>query len=286
MFFLKVVFALIGVSILELVFAEGAWAWGPAAHTVIACKMLEQTAQIMPFLANVLRTFPLEYLYGSLSADFFVGKSLKSKNGHSHAWDTGFRFLQKAEDEQEVAYAWGFLSHLAADIVAHNYFVPNLIQMLPTGKRMGHLYWEAKADYIVGPTYMRIAKEVLTMEHLGCDDLLKLAVGKKRNGLKARRHIFTHSVKINDFLYSQPLRFSNKRLRYRLSQVYLSAMIGLSARLVKDILQNPETSACFSFDPIGSRNLRLASRHVVLSRLFNIPRPNHQFTVDQELLEI
>ena len=286
MFFIKIVFILIGVSVLNLVFAEGAWAWGPAAHTIISCKILEGAAQIAPVFVKILRTFPLEYLYGSLSADFFVGKGQKSKNGHSHNWDTGFRFLQEAKDDQEIAYAWGFLSHLAADIVAHNYFVPNLIQMLPTGKRMGHLYWEAKADYIIGPAYMRMAKDVLTMDHLGCDDLLRLAVGKRTNSLKARRHIFTHTVKFNDFLYSQPLRFANKRLRYRISQVYLSAMIGLSARLVKDILENPETSACFSFDPIGSKNLRLASRHVVLSKLFNIPRHNHQFTVDQELLEI
>ena len=73
MFFLKIISILIGVSVLNLVFAEGAWAWGPAAHTIISCKILEEAAQIAPAFAKILRTFPLEYLYGSRSADFFVG---------------------------------------------------------------------------------------------------------------------------------------------------------------------------------------------------------------------
>jgi len=286
MFFLKIICFLIGISTLEMAFASGAWAWGPAVHTIVACRILNEAMAALPVLGNVLRTFPLEYLYGSLAADFFVGKGQKSKNGHSHNWESGFRFLQEAKEDQEVAYAFGFLSHLAADIVAHNYFVPNLIQTVATGKRMGHLYWEARADYIIGPVYMRLAKDVLTMDHLGCDDLLRLAVGKRGNGLKARRHIFTHTVKINDFLYSQPLFFANRKVRSRLSHIYLSAMVGLSFRLVRDVLQNPESSLCYSFDPIGSTNLRLASRHVLLSRLLSIPRPSRQFTVDQALLEI
>lgn len=276
------------VSVLgELVFAEGAWAWGPAVHTVIASRMLGELGQILPAVAQIVRAFPLEYLYGSLAADFFVGKGLKQKEGHSHNWDSGIRFIQEAKDEQEKAYAYGFLSHLAADVVAHNYFIPNLIHQVSTWRRMGHIYWEAKADHVVGPFYMRIAKEVLCMDRLGCDELLEAAVGKRQMSLKARRRIFTQSVKLSDYLNGTPsMTFVNMGTRYQIAPKYLSLMIDLACRLVRDLLTRPDSSPCMSFDPIGARNLYLATRHAFLSKVFAISRPLYRFEVDQQLIDL
>ncbi len=287
MFPFKILFFFITSLMFQLVFSEDVWAWGPAIHTVIACRILDEVSQILPAISRILQLFPLEYLYGSLAADFFVGKGEKKKDGHSHNWETGFRFLGEAKDEREAAYAFGFLSHLSSDVVAHNYFVPSLIHRASTWKRMGHLYWEAKADYFVGPVYMRVARDVLSMEQLGCDDLLKSAVQKSRNGLKARRHLFTQSVKVSDYLCSfQPMFQTNSRYRYRISLQYMAFMINLSYRLVRDFLSHPDSSPCLSYDPIGSQNLGLASRNTILSKLFRVPRPICQFKVDQELLEI
>jgi len=227
----------------QLVFSEDVWAWGPAIHTVIACRILDEVSQILPAISRIVQLFPLEYLYGSLAADFFVGKGEKKKDG--------------------------------------------LIHRASTWKRMGHLYWEAKADYFVGPVYMRIARDVLSMEQLGCDDLLKSAVQKSRNGLKARRHFFTQSVKVSDYLCSfQPMFQTNSRSRYRISPQYIAFMINLSYCLVRDFLCHPDSSPCLSYDPIGSQNLGLASQNTILSKLFRVPRPMCQFKVDQELLEI
>ena len=199
---LRVLALLAGVVGLDFIFSSGAWAWGPAVHTAIASNILDQSASLLPAVADVIRSHPLEYLYGSLSADFFVGKGQKNKSGHSHNWETGFRFLEEAGEGREASYAYGFLSHLAADVVAHNYFVPNLIYRASTWKRMGHLYWEARADYTVGPVYLTLAREVLTMDRLGCDEMLRSAVGKRRNGLRARRRLYTQSVKFTDYLYT------------------------------------------------------------------------------------
>ena len=55
-------------------------------------------------------------------------------------------------------------------------------------------------------------------------------------------------------------------------------------RLARDILNHPYSSPCLSYDPIGSENLRLASQHAILSRVFDLPRPQYQFVVDDELL--
>ncbi|MGD2126537.1 MAG: zinc dependent phospholipase C family protein [Desulfobacteraceae bacterium] len=287
MLFLKTLFFLFITLLFQLIFTEGAWAWGPAVHTVIACRILEELGLVLPLIAQTVQTFPLEYLYGSLSADFFVGKGQRQKKGHSHNWETGFRLLDEAKDDQETAYAYGFFSHLAADVIAHNYFVPDLVHRISKWKRMGHLYWEAKADYHVGPMYTKIARDVLTMENLGCDALLKSAVRKGRNGLKTKKRIFTQTVKLTDYLCcSQPVAMVNKGSRYQLCPEYLVFMINLSYRLVKDILNHPFSSPSLSYDPIGSRNLQMASGNAILSRLFDIPQPKYQFIVDQELLRI
>ena len=287
MFFVKILLFFTISFLYHLTFAEGAWAWGPAIHTVIACKILSEANQILPAIGAILQEYPLEYLYGSLSADFFIFKGQKKKEGHSHNWETGFRFMRETKGDREAAYAYGFFSHLAADVVAHNYFVPNLVQQASIWKRMGHLYWEARADSFVGPEYLRMARQVLSMENLGCDDLLKFAVGKRGKALKARKHLFTQSVKLSDFLAgSQPMVLVERGSRYTISREYQIFMIQISYRLVKNLLTHPSSAPCLSYDPIGSKNLRLAGRKAILSKLFNIPRPVHRFNVDRELLNV
>jgi hypothetical protein len=267
--------------------AGEAWAWGPAIHTAIACKILQNGVGILPAIASILKSFPHEFVYGCLAADFFVGKGTKPKNGHSHNWQTGFRLLHRAKSDQEAAYSYGFFTHLAADVIAHNYFVPNLIHQVSTWRKVGHLYWEAKADHAVGPVYINIAKDILSKGELGCDDLLKAAVGKKRNGLRTRRHIYTQTVKLSDYL-ANPISTAliDMSTRYRIAPAYLGFMANLSYDLAKDSLTHPYSSPCLSFDPIGSRNLRLAGQFAVLSRLFDFHRPRYEFKVAEELLEV
>ncbi|MFC1821392.1 zinc dependent phospholipase C family protein [Thermodesulfobacteriota bacterium] len=286
MFIIKLTFIFLMTIILGFISAGSAWAWGPAVHTVIACRLLEETSLILPAIAQILRAYPLEYLYGSLSADFFIGKGQKPKSGHSHNWEAGYIFLNEARDDRQAAYACGFLSHLAADVVAHNYFVPNLIRVASTWKRLGHIYWEAKADHFVGPAYTRMAREVLKTEQPDCDDLLRVAVQRHKT-LKARRHVYKQSVKISDYLSQKQQFFQNPgRIRYQISHQYLGYMIGLSFRLVKHFMAHPYSSPCLSHDPIGSRNLRLAGQKLILSKLLSTPQSRHHFPVDEELLRL
>ena len=38
------------------------------------------------------------------------------------------------------------MTHLAADVVAHNYYVPNTLWTMPTGGKLSHVYVEAQAE--------------------------------------------------------------------------------------------------------------------------------------------
>jgi len=284
----KVLLFFVIFLIYHLLKVDNVLAWGPAIHTVLGFRILTETDQILPAIAIILRSFPLEYLYGSLAADFFIGKGAKNKKGHPHNWETGFKMLAEAKDHREAAYACGFLSHLAADVVAHNYFIPNLILTASSSKRMGHLYWETMADHVVNPDYIRTARDLLSMDHLSCDHLLRAAAGKRSRAIKARRQLFTQSVKFSDFLCQSQQKLNVVMgIRYRISTEYLAKMINLSFSVVKDFLKHPESSPCLEHDPIGSRNLRKAGRGAILLKLFNVPRrPVARFKVDKGLLNI
>lgn len=283
----KSIFVLLLLVIIDLLSAERALAWGPGVHMVTALSSFGAISQILPSVASIISAYPLEYMYGCLSADFFIGKSKKKKASHPHNWEGGFRFLGEVVDDQEAAYAYGFLSHLASDVVAHNYFVPNLINTSNFKKRRGHFYWEIKADYLVGPSYTRMAREILRMDHLICDDLLNQLSGKRRNGIRAKKQIYTQTVRFSNYLYeAHPILFNGKVIRPRVFQEYVAVMVNLSCRLVTDFLTHPSTSPCLLHDPLGKQNLRLARGKRMIPRLFQARRSVRSFSVDQEILNL
>jgi hypothetical protein len=288
MFLAKIAIILSVIIIKELMFSDGAWAWGPAVHTVISCNLLGSFSQILPGIASIIQAFPYEYIYGSMSADFFIGKGQKRKKGHSHNWETGFRFLSEVNNEKEAAYAYGFLSHLAADVVAHNYFVPDVVHRAARWKKFGHIYSEALADKSVDPLYLKIAMDVLAMDHRECDRLLKSASVRNGYGLRTKKKLYAQSVKISDYLYCLPVIFDKeKKSPYNVEDEYMAHMIELSFKVVKNLLSYPDSSACLDHDPIGTDNLRLAAQNGIIYRLFNYGQTaTHQFPIARELLEL
>ncbi|MCD6305206.1 MAG: zinc dependent phospholipase C family protein [Deltaproteobacteria bacterium] len=287
MLVVKVIVFLAGYLILQLISVKSALAWGPGVHTALALSSLNSASLLLPPIARIITSFPIEYMYGCLSADFFIGKGKSRYKKNPHTWEGGFRFLQEAGTDQEAAYALGFLSHLAADVIAHNYFVPNLLSAYPGKGKMGHLFWEIRADYLIGSAYTRIARGVLEMDHQICDDLLKLIAGRKKNGFKAGKGFFAQTVKLSDRLHAtHDLFFETKVVRRHYFHQYLSLMLDLSRSLVKDFLRHPETSPCLMYDPMGARNLLLAKKTRAFLRLSRSPRLVRRFDVDENLLRL
>ena len=262
------------ISITYQIFSPAdALAWGAGIHVVTALSSLNDAALLLPSIARVISAYPAEYLYGCLTADFFIGKGKKKTSSHPHNWEGGFRLLAEAEGDNEAAYAYGFLSHLAADVVAHNFFIPNLILNCPPWKRKGHLYWELKADYMVGPVYVKIARDILSMDHKECDYLLKTITGKAKKRVRAKKRLYTQSVRFYDYLYAtrDPF-FPRVGNRQHFFNEYLTLMVSLSCNLVKDFLTHPESARCISHDPMGKENLLLAKNKGIFSRSFGTRR--------------
>ena len=284
----KWMFSLTVFLTVVLFWIDHALAWGPAVHTAIALNTLDSAKFLLPSMGGIISAFPIEYMYGSLSADFFIGKGRKKRIVENpHTWEGGFKLLAGVKDEREASYALGFLSHLAADVIAHNFFIPKLLSTYPGRGKMGHLFWEIRSDYLIGSGYTKIARGVLCMDHQICDDLLKLVAGKRKRSLKTGKQFFANTVKFSDYLYSKrDMFFEQKGNRWKLFHQYLATMVDLSCSLSKDFLKSPESTPSLHYDPMGRQNLILAKGKRSFSNSFRKPRNIKQFQVDEELLSL
>lgn len=142
--------------------AGEAWAWGPATHIKLASDLLAQLQWLPAGVAAVLAAQRRHYLFGNVAADVVLAKRWSRVKQFCHHWQTGFAILDDACSDAGKAFAWGYLSHLAADTVAHNKFLPRQMTVTRTTMSFGHLYWELRADTTIGPYHWQTLRDVMT----------------------------------------------------------------------------------------------------------------------------
>jgi hypothetical protein len=236
-----------------------AWAWGPAAHLDFGLTALEHLALLAPAVAALLRRYSDDFLYGSLAADITIGKNLSPWHLHCHNWQVGFAVLDRAEREDTQAFAWGYLAHLAADSVAHNYFVPyKLVESYPR-RGAGHTYWEVRFDTRVSHEAWTLAKRLSTRAHPEHDQHLRALLRGPLFSFAVQKQIFTGFVAFTRLLRERHLAEAlDRRSQRQLSDEEVAETNGLCVARVIDLLAHGRTAACVQADPTGLRNLRIA----------------------------
>ena len=145
--------------------AEHALAWGPATHVGLGASILDQLALLPPAIAAVLGRHAICYLYGSIAADLVFAKRLSRVKQFCHHWSTAFKLLEGAKEDHSKAFAYGYLSHLAADTVAHGKYVPRQIVVSDCTVNFGHMYWELRADSAESEPTWQLLERVLCGDH-------------------------------------------------------------------------------------------------------------------------
>jgi hypothetical protein len=145
--------------------ADSALAWGPATHIGLGESVLAQIALLPASIAALLGRHAVAYLYGNIAADVVFAKRWSRVKQFCHHWSTGFRLLENARHDRSKAFAYGYLSHLAADTVAHGKYVPRQIVTSECSQNFGHFYWELRADSAQpDPTWRRL-EGVIRQDH-------------------------------------------------------------------------------------------------------------------------
>ena len=262
---------------------DQALAWGPGVHLALGNAVLSNLGCLPPLLAAIISRHREAFLYGSLSADIFIGKGTRIKPGHSHNWVTGFKLLKSAGDTRVAAYAYGYLTHLAADVVAHNYYVPNALSAMKSGSKLSHVYVEAQADRRFR-NEQETALTLLRMPNRVQDDSLLTAMDRRRLPFLVKKQLLKGSLTVTGRKsWTGSLRLAERLLHSSKVNRQLDDMFSLSENLVFDFLNSPDLSPAVAFDPIGSahlrrvREMRLQRRTAPLffpdESLLAIPRP-------------
>ncbi len=251
---------IIAALLLIALFPRDAFAWTPGTHILLGEALLRSADVLLPAsLASLLKAFPYDFLYGSIAADTSIAKRYARFGRHCHAWNVGYDILDRARDDALRAFSWGYLAHLAADTVAHNYFVPHQLAISSGSSGVGHSYWESRFESHTGERWARRAREIILLDHARSDEHLDRILSPTLFSTPTNRRIFRGMVYVTDNgAWQRVMALMAERSRWPLRDAAVVAHLERSFDHIVDLLANGETSMPRALDPSGEEALREA----------------------------
>jgi hypothetical protein len=259
---LKVLIPLAAALALLVVTPERLFAFGPATHIFLGEHLLSSLHLLPAALADLLRRHPLSFLYGNVAADISFAKKYVPAGRHSHYWHVGEEILAGARNDRLRAAGFGYLCHLAADTVAHNYYVPRQLMLTSSTKALGHSYWEHRLDVELGEGYTGRAREVVVeYDHSEADNLFDSILSGTIFSFETNRRIFRGMVRFQDNdrwhnVFGRVLEHS----RWDLQDTDVEAYLSRSFDSMVDYLLRRRAAYAAARDPIGDFNLHLSKK--------------------------
>ena len=238
-----------------------AWAWTPGTHVLLGDAVLRNLSLLPPHAAELLAAFPSDFLYGSIAADTSIAKKYAAVGRHCHSWKIGLEIRDQAEERALQAFSLGYLAHLAADVVAHNFFVPRQLAVTSSTTALGHSYWESRVDTHIGDIWPRRARELLLMDHGHSDGHLDRILSPTLFGNATNRRIFRGMVRVTDSdSWQRIFQLVSENSRWDLSDADVSRYLSRSYDYIIDLLCRWDVSEPFALDPSGDEPLRQAKK--------------------------
>jgi hypothetical protein len=252
---------LVALALLVLT-PETAWAWTPGTHVFLGEAVMRSLSLIPAGVADLLRAFPHDFLYGSIAADTSMAKKYAPVGRHCHSWAVAFDVLNGARHDDPLrAFALGYLAHLAADVVAHNYFVPLQLTITSSTAGIGHTYWESRLETHLGSDPSRRARELILLDHSRSDGLLDKVLSPTIFSTPTNRRLFRGMVHVADTeSWQRIFQLMMERSRWDLPDQEVDDYMKRSFDFIIDLLRRLDNSEPLGFDPAGERPLTLAKR--------------------------
>ena len=174
--------------------------WGPGHHLEFASRVLRRRKERLPRdVATLIHEERSAYLYGNLAADIINFKTFGGAYSHCHRWGIIDDMREHAHTPRGEAFILGYLSHLAADTIAHNHFVPYHLTRFARTKGLGHLYWEMNADRFIPAERWELVTELKADPKLNAlDEIVNRTVPKKALSMRANKLIFNHVLLVSE----------------------------------------------------------------------------------------
>lgn len=247
------------IAFVAILFPTDALAWGGGIHLQLGSQVLADLGMLPANMATLLAAHPKDFLYGCLAPDITLGKKYTHSLLNCHRWGIGRTLLKAAENDHQKACAYGYLCHLAADTVAHNYYVPyKIIRSFPT-ITMKHTYWEMRFELFVEKEIWELASVVCRADRRANDVLLRNVLTTTIFSFGTNRKIFNSIMVLSRMEKLQKIVHTlSSKSRYQLSEADRDEYMQLSREAIFDFLQHPDDSKFLKVDPTGERALAAA----------------------------
>lgn len=252
----------LGAVVIAIAATPGtAMAWTPGTHIFLGEAILRSLAFLPASVAALIAAFPYDFLYGSIAADTSIAKKYAAAGRHCHSWNVGFEIYDETTPEPMRAFGLGYLAHLAADTVAHNYFVPHQLAITSTTAALGHSYWESRIDTHIGDRYSRRAREIILLDHSASDGHLDRILSPTIFSTSTNRRIFRGMVYVTDTeSWQRIFQMVSEKSRWDLDEGDLAAYMTRSYEYIIDLFNTFDGSEAYKLDPAGTDALREAKR--------------------------
>ena len=250
--------AFAGVGLVLLALPQAAHAWTPGTHIYLGESVLSSLAQLPGSIGDLLRAYPFDFLYGNIAADSSIAKHYAPLGRHCHYWHVGQEIHDLAATDALRAFGFGYLCHLAADTVAHNYFVPRQLMITSSTAAVGHSYWETRVETHLGDAYAKSAKDVILLSHTEADAHLDRIIAPTIFSVRTNRRLFRGMVHLTESSsWQRATQVAREYSRWPLTDDDVERHLGLSYDYMMEFLGGPGSPA-LQLDPSGERPLKMA----------------------------
>jgi hypothetical protein len=160
-----------------------AFAWGPLTHMYLGSEILSFGSLLPAGIYAMIRKYRHDFLYGNLMADIIIGKKFLPEDKNPHSWDVALSLFDSAKTQQQKAFVYGYMSHLAADTVAHGSFTNDK-------KNIGHTLRELRADSLIDKRYWIQARKIDRKVQIRNDIFLERSLESTFFSFKTNKRIF------------------------------------------------------------------------------------------------
>ncbi len=194
--------------------------WGPGHHLEFSERVWRRRKELLPRdVAQLIDEERAAFDYGNIAADIINFKAYGGAYSHCHRWEIIDEMRSLAQSRRQEAFVAGYLSHLAADTIAHNHFVPYHLARYARTKGLGHLYWEMNADrFVPDSRWARVSALKSQDELFELDDLVNRTVPKKALSMRTNKIIFNHVLLVSE----------RERWRHGMARIHPISKVSLS----------------------------------------------------------
>ncbi|KIH76954.1 Zinc dependent phospholipase C [Geoalkalibacter ferrihydriticus] len=255
MAFIIIAAALLGI----LCFPTDALAWGIGIHLQLGSHILDKLHLLPVALQTLLAAHPQDFLYGCISADITIGKKFTHHLNHCHSWRLGRKILAAAVTDRQKACAYGYITHLAADTIAHSYFVPFKMVRSFNTVMLNHQYWELRFEAEVPQDIWGTARQIARQDFRENDTMMRSVLADTIFSFNTNKRIFNSLLLLSRLQqWQKVLRSVSSTSKFTLPDESRREYYGLAREAAESVLILMNESPYWKADPTGERAISAA----------------------------